>query len=237
MFKELYSHTENGSIDIIISGMHFERNDNGSWENKIEYIEAYNILQIKELIGKLFKSYLLYNPVGKLYKKEIIDKYNIRFDKNMSFGEDPVFNCEFIKHISNMKNIDKCYYNYVKHGETSLSIKYDKTKYESNKKMHNELANLMKYYQILDEEVVLILKQRYKKELCDMLFTIGRADKNIDDNDKMSFLKVVFKDEEYEFLGEYINGINIILKNIIKFRIPLLLIIYFKISNKIKKRG
>lgn len=237
MLEELYNYTENGYIDIIVSGMYFERYDNGSWENKIEYYEAYNIQQIKYLIKNLFESYLLYNPVGKLYKKEIIDIHNIRFDKNMSFGEDPVFNCEFMKYISNIKNIDKCYYNYVKHGDTSLSIRYDKSKYESNKKMHNELTNLMEYYQIQNEEITLILKQRYKKELCDMLFTIGRADENIKNKEKINFLRVIFRDKEYEFLDKYLKGINILLINIIKFKMPILLTIYFNISNKVKKRG
>ena len=236
MFEELYNYTENGNIDIIVSGIYFERMDNGSWENKIEYCKAYNVEQIKKIILNLFKSYLLYNPVGKLYKKEIIDNYNIKFDCDMSFGEDPVFNCEFMKYISSIKNIDKCYYNYVKHGEVSLSVRYDETKYESNKKMHQELANLMKYYQILSEEVLLILRQRYKKELCDMLFTIGKADKNIYDKDKVKFLKAIYKDKEYEFLNEYLNGINVLLKNIIKLKVPLLLIIYFKISEQMKKR-
>lgn len=237
MFEDLYRHTEDGKIDIIVSGMYFERNDDGSWENKIKYCEANNLQQIKNLIVNLFKSYLLYNPVGKLYKKEIIDKYNIKFKKGMSFGEDPVFNCEFMKHIYSIKNIDKCYYNYVKHGEISLSIKYDETKYESNKKMHNELANLMKYYQILDEEILLILRQRYKKELCDMLFTVGRANEYVHDNDKLKFLNTIFKDKEYEFLEEYLDGVNVVLVNMIKFKMSLSLVMYFKISQKVKKRG
>lgn len=59
-----------------------------------------------------------------------------------------------------------------------------------------------------------------------MLFTIVRTAKDVHDTDKV-----------YEFLAEYLDGVNVMLVNIIKFKMPLLLVMYFKIFSKIKERG
>lgn len=69
---------------------------------------------------------------GKLYKKEIIDKYNLKFDTSMSFAEDRDFNIEFIKHIHSAKNISYAGYIYCTDIPDSLSKKSYQYKFKND---------------------------------------------------------------------------------------------------------
>lgn len=235
MFEKLYDSTSHEQFDLIVSGIIFERKNNTEWQNKIMEYEAFDFRGFNFIIKELFLSYLLYNPVAKLYKKDIIERNNIRFRSDMSFGEDPVFNCEYIKYISSLKTIDKCYYNYVKHGEISLSNRYDSNKFNCNRIMYIELKELMNYYYLEDSEVFDKLEWRYKKELFDMIFTLFKANENVTFKDKYRFINIIFKDSKYEFLNDYLSNINIILKFILKIKSSALVLLYFTLAKQIKK--
>ena len=63
------------------------------------------------------------SPWGKLFRKELIDKYNIRFPENYRYGEDTVF---FLRYLGNCKKIvckKECGYRYTRDDEESLSRK------------------------------------------------------------------------------------------------------------------
>lgn len=60
---------------------------------------------------------------AKLYKKEIIDKYGLRFDNQLPYSEDHVFNLEYCKQIRNAVTISGVVYCY-RLGGIASSIKY-----------------------------------------------------------------------------------------------------------------
>ncbi|MGG7200407.1 glycosyltransferase family 2 protein [Clostridium butyricum] len=66
------------------------------------------------------------SPWGKLLKKDIIDKFNIRFNENMSIGEDFLFNLQFMSHSDTIAFDAASYYYYVTNNNSAL------TKYKKN---------------------------------------------------------------------------------------------------------
>ena len=80
------------------------------------------------LINNFFEYYSAWNVWNRCFKKEILDEYNILFDRSYSFAEDQVFCLEYLMHAKSIRLIDKCLYNY-KINESSLShIKIDPVK-------------------------------------------------------------------------------------------------------------
>lgn len=70
--------------------------------------------------GKLFDEYYnlidwIRGPVAKLYRKHIIDEYNLRFDKNLSVAEDQVFNFNYYCYIQSYKIQEQSVYKYYHH--------------------------------------------------------------------------------------------------------------------------
>lgn len=61
-----------------------------------------------------------YNTLwDKIFKKDIIDKFDICFDEKIVMGEDYVFILEFIKYVNTILVLEKCLY-YYKYNEDSL---------------------------------------------------------------------------------------------------------------------
>lgn len=95
------------------------------------------IKNIEKLTGDLKKDFyklrmLLRGPVVKLYKKSIINKYNIRFSENMKVAEDQVFNFEYYSKLQRYKYINFAGYNYYHRKTSSLSKLIDNSAFNND---------------------------------------------------------------------------------------------------------
>lgn len=64
-------------------------------------------------------------PWGKLYKKELLEKYKIFFDENLVWGEDIVFLFEILKYTKRVQTISQRGYFY-RENDSSISRSYNK---------------------------------------------------------------------------------------------------------------
>ncbi|MEG2295311.1 MAG: glycosyltransferase family 2 protein, partial [Oscillospiraceae bacterium] len=119
-------HDEHGK-DMVVTGYlrplyNFNPDAYKNQEEKEEK-EAFDIVPFREV--KVSQSILtqksdvyrllnfdLFAPIfNKLYKKTIIEEFNIRFDNTIgNFFEDELFNLHYFSHISSIAIIDACYY-------------------------------------------------------------------------------------------------------------------------------
>ena len=126
---------------------------------------------------------------GKIYKKEIIDQFHIRFNKNMSFAEDRDFNIEYISHIKSARNIGYAGYCYQVGVDGGLSSKFYPYKFENDIRYWNKVYKVLGssnndylshqlFYYLIDNFVLLQQKLGMKeavKELCRIKGTINRG--------------------------------------------------------------
>lgn len=63
---------------------------------------------------------LLYGPVAKLYKMDLIKTFDIRFDETLSNGEDQIFNLDYYKYVKKYCFVDEELYFY-RNRDNSLS--------------------------------------------------------------------------------------------------------------------
>lgn len=138
-------------FDIIISSFDRLFYKNGRRVNKIDNYAVdkavNNIEELSEIFTDLYLSTLISTVCCKLYRKDMIDKYNIRFNGEISIGEDLIFNAEYMKHCKNVRCIDYRGYHYVcKMGESLTHKndvnrhKYAKMLYESSIRLCDELG-------------------------------------------------------------------------------------------------
>lgn len=62
----------------------------------------------------------LYNLWNKIFKRDIIEQYSLRFREDIHFGEDLIFSLQYFKHISQLKLIPDALYHYQTNSATSL---------------------------------------------------------------------------------------------------------------------
>jgi len=94
--------------------------------------------------GILYKESLLHSQCNKLYRKSVLEKYNIRFQEGVSFGEDLLFNIDYLKvckHIAVIK--DLLYFYLIFNNNQSLSKIFRENFLEDKKIMFIRVRDLL----------------------------------------------------------------------------------------------
>lgn len=110
-------------VDLVVSGLTQQFKDGSfkSFCSNTEWIELRGNF-VKEFVD-LNKKYLLFGPVVKLYKSSIIKEHSIQFPLEYSYGEDLIFNYQYLSYIRSLYVIDRINYNYRILGTGTLSSK------------------------------------------------------------------------------------------------------------------
>ncbi|NFG60723.1 glycosyltransferase family 2 protein [Clostridium sp. CMCC3677] len=93
--------------------------------------------------------YILLNTVSlealwnKLYKKSIIDKFNLRFPVEISLGEDLLFNIEYYNMCKGAVFLEDTYYYYLQHNEQALTRKYRHDRFQNQEILLKAFEKLM----------------------------------------------------------------------------------------------
>lgn len=74
---------------------------------------------------------LLFAPHEKLYRADIIKEHNLRFRKNCSYGEDLLFNYQYLEHVKVIRTIATAMYHYRVH-DNSLSRAFRANQFEED---------------------------------------------------------------------------------------------------------
>lgn len=103
-------------------------NDNGETTrtNSFDHVPGYPKLTIydKPNWGILYAATLLKSPCARAYDANIIKRHNIRFDERVAYGEDLLFNLEYLRHINRIQLTTKPLYHYIRHGSSNSSSWY-----------------------------------------------------------------------------------------------------------------
>lgn len=141
MIRQMLKALQRHSADLAVCGMKRVYSENNSEE--IFYIPKKISCddEIKKDFIQLLKQGLAYSPCNKLYKKSIIDEYNIRFDTNILNGEDAVFNIDYLFHCRKVKILDEAYYVYQQRSGSLINHYY-----EDKEKAQVLLFNKLNHY-------------------------------------------------------------------------------------------
>lgn len=110
--KEIFSHMFGGAIGI-------NENDLKAWANN-------RPLREKKLKGFSF----IY-----LFKKELIDRYNIRFRRQLKYNEDLIFIAEYFMRCKSMLSFDNIVYRYCRRGKGATEVVYHNSEIMAKNKL------------------------------------------------------------------------------------------------------
>ena len=119
--NELFQPIEKYNVDLVVCGLQQQYN-NGTFQN---YSYKTGIIKIEKQFTNEFtdinKQFLLFGPVIKLYRKSIIQKHNIHFPPEYTYGEDLLFNYSYLEYVKAIYIVDQCLYHYRIIGNGTLS--------------------------------------------------------------------------------------------------------------------
>lgn len=179
-------------------------------------------ISVDEVLNVL-KYYSLSSPCCRLYSINIIRKNNLRFDENVSYQEDLLFNLLYINHIQNIQLLNFFGYYYVQHDDSSSSKYHQNFGY--NDELFQKLTLLIKKADdkvIVDEFVMNTMMKR--------LSNIFHINSPFSKEKKMDEIKNIFNNQYFESARNYLkkSDLNPLLRNILYFKAVYLVYIYFQ---------
>lgn len=122
LLKELVNEADLYNSDLIC-GEIIDNNSSEIARKAFSSDEAF-FCSTKEEVGQILFFVRMGSAVGKLYRKELIDKYNIKFEEGVNLAEDFLFVHEYCMHCNSMSKNIKAKYIVENVNADSLSKKY-----------------------------------------------------------------------------------------------------------------
>lgn len=225
-FQVLYANMTSKEVDLSIVAI---ENALGNIMN-VESMEVDFSKEDQEKFLILNKSFLLYGPVAKLYKREVVNKNNIEFPKEMFYGEDLIFNCQYLKYCNRLSYDHRATYFYSRDNQESLSQKVREDRFENELILCKALRGMFLAKGIYGEEYERYLEERIFDEGYNSVFDTLK-DFSLSKEDKVNRINKIIKHERFQKAMDYIPS-NKYSKNILCFmknRHPRLLMMYFNL--------
>lgn len=83
--------------------------------------KTYNIENMHDFLNECILKLIF--PFGKLFRRDIIEKYRLRFDEKLSYGEDTLFVYNYLRYINSARVTSQSMYHYICNSVGSLSKK------------------------------------------------------------------------------------------------------------------
>lgn len=142
----------------------------------------------------LFQSFLLFGPMVKLYRSEFIRKHQISFPKGISYGEDLLFNLDYLSVIDRICYINQCGYHYVLDNTESLSRKVRWNMFDNEMMLHQRLMDWLKEKHLWTESFQKYMADRIFDTSYNALMLFYRSDCTASVKESYSQIKRIVED-------------------------------------------
>lgn len=133
--------------DVFLSGLKFEVWNDGRIDRTIRCgitaTQNYTIRELLENMDVTYSQICICVPTCKLYKREIIQKNNLRFPEFLRYSEDTWFNLDYFSHCNSVIFSQKVFYHYRQVNTESLTARFHKDTYEVHQMVWYKMRALM----------------------------------------------------------------------------------------------
>ncbi len=174
----------NEKNDLVIAGYNRVNVNNGKVINKIPKDEIYVSNSFNNMIEELQPNNLLNQLWNKIFKMNIIKKYNLSFDVNKSLGEDYSFVLDYIEKCNTIVTVHKIIYSY-KNRFDGLNMMYRKDRLAIN------LLNMSKleYMYKNNNYNMSYVKRKYLKTIISGIGNLNRIEDKKERKERLKKLK------------------------------------------------
>lgn len=150
----------------------------------------------RTLFGEWNRLFLLYAPYNKLYLKKIIQENRIMFPEDTSYGEDLLFNVQYIKCIHTISYRQQPVYYYVNSGSGSLSKKYRDNRFENGLRLNLALKELFEQKRFFSSEEEKFVYQRIFDDAYNAIFDLWNSSCKMNMRGKIQKIRCILSHED-----------------------------------------
>ena len=222
--ENLYNVIKHNETDCIVFNLK---------EQVLKKIENKNQTQTwEEEIEKLIITERINSPVNKVYRNSIIKNNNIKFDEEISIGEDLLFNIEYFTSSKKIYILNKELYHYEVSNNKSLTKKYKEDKYEQLMYVNDRIKKITNSLESTKiKRAILYVKL---KSICSCILELFHENCKYSTQKKVNFIKKIRK-ENGIIVVKNINLKIFLISLVYSFLPAKMLLITFKLINLITR--
>lgn len=213
-------------IDWVVSGFYKELTDGSSIKYAPQQSLTFDLnSKHTELFVMLNEQSLLYAPYVKLYKNDIIRRYQIQFNPQISYGEDLLFNCQYLEYVHTIACLNESHYHYRILGSGTLSGKLRPDQFDTDYRQWKVLQSFYLRHNLWSSAAQTYLYKRLWGILYDGIFLYPRLQ-----NKGISYLRAILAIPEIKELKHFAQSFSCSnwIKKSILYRLYPILYIYFQ---------
>lgn len=175
-------------------------------------------------------------PHNKMYKKSLIDRYNIRFPNRKKY-EDLAFNNQYVDKINSLSIINSYDYNYRVSNLEEVAIKLPTNMFEIFTDVNNEIIELLKSWNVYDCKSEKMLKSKYITEVASCINNTYNPNLDYKFKGRYNYIKSIVNTEKVKEACRYVDSsmfVNII-SRLIQIKAILLICICYRLKIYYKK--
>lgn len=207
--NELFQPIEKYNVDLVVCGLQQQYN-NGTFQN---YSYKTGIIKIEKQFTNEFtdinKQFLLFGPVIKLYRKSIIQKHNIHFPPEYTYGEDLLFNYSYLEYVKAIYIVDQCLYHYRIIGSGTLSSIKRINQFEIDYVQWKILRDFFYRKNLWNHYSISYLYHRLWWCMYDAILSFPKRLKGKSIKCKLQYIKQIVSITEVKQLPQYIKDIHV----------------------------
>lgn len=201
--QELADAVTDGSCDLVIGGIR------SVYPGDREVYAVPEPMELAPGDGKtaewleLFRSFLMFGPVVKLYRKQLLQRHAICFPEDISFGEDLIFNLDYLKRCRRLRTIGKAGYVYRREEKGTLSTRYMPQKFAWIVQQFHLVRDYFRDTGLRGEAVEHYLALRWWGQVYDSLFEVYGAHAGISAAQRYRAVRAIVLAPENELLRRH----------------------------------
>lgn len=135
---------------------------------------------------------------SKMYKKSLLDEYEIRMSEQLFIGEDYCFNLDVLSHCREWLTIEKPLYRYMIQNESSIIRRYNSQKFEQMYQMHLSRKEFIDRFSTAEiEEKNAQIRANYIRLCMSCFMDLSRRECKMSHLEKLKYIRRL-KSMEYE---------------------------------------
>lgn len=161
LLETLYKKIQLNPSDIYVFGYHLDVEDTHGRTTQTQSVKYKDSQFLRSITKPPKLNTELLNLLGyawnKVYSKNFIDNYELRFDKGISLVEDMLFNSRAFQKVNSLIIVDQCFYHYINREISTLIKSYHKDSFKLILKKHQATKEFLKDWEYSKNKINKVL--------------------------------------------------------------------------------
>lgn len=205
LYEKVCKVLSQSAVDVVAWGLieeYFDKKEQLVSKNELVFPETFcaDKGEVEKVVLLLEEKTLLGYQWNKVYKRELLNGNNIRFE-NAVLYEDYFFNVEVMKHAQSMYMLNEALYHYKKRVNDSITTRFVPEYFELSHRRVKTMYDLCEEWKIDKELVTSILGTIYMRYILSALMRNSDERSNMSRKEQKSWIKHVAEEQLYQNLA------------------------------------